>query len=240
MNNPQQTSPLVTGNTQTHTGLWLLHSWLEKFHAHSARLVMAFSSTSRFTKLSSASASDVEVVTKLIAAEEHVVSTYELLRVVLIVYRPTLIYVGSASDSNEADIARLIRKLGFFPVFGIGTGCRQFVDAADLAKACLQSLAVSTSCKQAYNLSGGETLTYRDMVGRIFQNLERQPRFTRISLVTFRLAVMMARLHSPLAHLTADMALRMQADLVFDHGDAMQDFGYSPVTVDPPYLTAPH
>ena len=229
MNNPQQTLPLVTANTLTHTAsLWLLHSWLEKFHARSVRRVMAFSSTSWFTKLSSASASEVEVVTKLIAAEEHVASTCELLGMAWTVSRPTLIYGGSASDRNEAVIARLIRNLGFFPVFGIGAGCRQSVDAADLAKACLQSLAVSASCKQAYNLSGGETLTYRDMVGRIFENLERQPRFTRISLVTFRLAVMMARLHSPFAHLTADMALRMQ------------DFGYSPESVDPLYLTAPH
>ena len=154
------------------------------------------------------------------------------------ILRPTLIYGVSASDRNVADIARLIRKLGFFPMFGIGAGCRQPVNAADLAKACLQSLSASDSYNKGYNLSGGETLTYKEMVGRIFETLGRQPRFIRIPLAAFRLAVMLARLHPRFAHLTADMAFRMQADLVFDHSDATRDFGYSPGNFDPSYLTA--
>jgi hypothetical protein len=40
--------------------------------------------------------------------------------------------------------------------------------------------------------------------------------------------VTLARLHPRFGHLTPDMALRMQADLVFDHADATRDFGYCP------------
>ena len=226
MADSHQTLPDITANTLIHTAsLWLLPDWLEKFHARGVRRVIAFSSTSRFTKLSSANAYELEVVTKLIAAEEQVASECERLGVAWTIFRPTLIYGGSASDRNVADIARLIRKLGFFPMFGIGAGCRQPVNAADLAIACLQSLAASASYNKAYNLSGGETLTYREMVGRIFETLGRQPRFIRIPLATFRLAVSLARLHPRFAHLTADMALRMQADLVFDHSAATRDFG---------------
>ena len=235
----QQTLPDIAANTLIHSAsLWLLPSWLEKFHARGVRRIIAFSSTSRFTKLSSASGYELEVVTKLIAAEEHLISECERLGMEWTIFRPTLIYGGSAGDRNVADIARLIRKLGFFPVFGVGTGRRQPVNAADLAKACLQSFAASASYNKAYNLSGGETLTYKEMVRRIFETLGRQPRFIRIPLTAFRLAIMLTRLHPRFTHLTADMALRMQADLVFDHSDATRDFGYGPGNFDPSYLRA--
>ncbi len=225
--------------TLIHTAsLWLLPGWLEKFHARGVRRVIAFSSTSRFTKQASASAYELEVVNKLIAAEDHVVAECERLGMAWTIFRPTLIYGGAGGDRNVADIARLIRKFGFFPVFGSASGRRQPVNAADLAKACVLSLASPASYNKAYNLSGGETLAYIDMVRRIFETLGREPRFVRIPMPAFRLAVKLARLHPRFAHLTPDMALRMQADLVFDHSDATRDFGYRPGHFDPAYLNA--
>lgn len=217
--------------------LWLLPGWLEKFHARGVRRVIAFSSTSRFTKQSSASPYELEVVNKLIAAEDHVATECERLGMAWTIFRPTLIYGGAGGDRNVADIARLIRRFGCFPMFGTAGGLRQPVHARDLALACMQSLAASASYNKAYNLSGGETLAYRDMVKRVFETLGRQPRFVRIPMPAFRLAVTLARLHPRFAHLTSDMALRMQADLVFDHADATRDFGYSPGPFDPAYLT---
>lgn len=235
---PLRSMPDVSAGTLIHTAsLWLLPGWLEKFHAHGVRRVIAFSSTSRFTKQASASAYELEVVNKLIAAEEHLATECERLGIAWTIFRPTLIYGGAGGDRNVADIARLIRKFGFFPVFGSASGRRQPVNAADLARACVQSLRVPASYNKAYNLSGGETLAYIDMVRRIFETLGRQPRFVRIPLAAFRLAVKLARLHPRFAHLTPDMALRMQADLVFDHSDATHDFGYSPGRFDPAYLT---
>ena len=77
-------------NTLIHTAsLWLLPSWLENFHARGVRRVIAFSSTSRFTKLSSASGYELEVVTKLIAAEEHVASECERLGMAWTISVPT-------------------------------------------------------------------------------------------------------------------------------------------------------
>lgn len=218
--------------------LWLLPGWLEKFHARGVRRLVAFSSTSRFTKQASASAHELEVVNKLIAAEEHVVSECERLGIAWTIFRPTLIYGGAGGDRNVADIARLIRRFGFFPLFGAASGRRQPVHARDLAMACMQSLDAPASYNKAYNLSGGETLAYIDMVRRIFETLGREPRFVRIPMPAFRLAVKLARLHPRFAHLTADMALRMQADLVFDHQDATRDFGYHPGKFDPSYVKA--
>lgn len=235
---PLRSTPDASAGTLIHTAsLWLLPGWLEKFHACGVRRVIAFSSTSRFTKQASASPYELEVVNKLIDAEAHVAAECERLGMAWTIFRPTLIYGGISGDRNVADIARLIRKLGFFPLFGSAGGRRQPVSAADLAQACVQSLAAPASYNKAYNLSGGETLAYIDMVRRIFEALERQPRFVRIPLAAFRLAVKLARLHPRFAHLTPDMALRMEADLVFDHSEAAHDFGYKPGTFDPAYLT---
>lgn len=236
---PAEKVPEELAHVLIHTAsLWLLPGWLEKFHARGVRRVIAFSSTSRFTKQASASSYELEVVNKLIAAEEHVAAECERLGIAWTIFRPTLIYGGAGGDRNVADIARLIRKFGFFPVFGSAGGRRQPVNAADLAQACVLSLAAPASFNKAYNLSGGETLAYIDMVRRIFEIMGRSPRFVRIPMPAFRLAVKLARLHPRFAHLTPDMALRMQADLVFDHSDATRDFGYRPGGFDPAYLNA--
>ncbi|MES2400039.1 MAG: hypothetical protein V4573_08630 [Pseudomonadota bacterium] len=237
LTDPQNIMPDVSADTLIHTAsLWLLPGWLEKFYAHGVRRVIAFSSTSRFTKRASASGYEQEVVTKLIAAEEHIAAECERLGIAWTIFRPTLIYGGVGDDRNVADIARFIQKFGFFPLFGSASGARQPVNAADLAKACLQSLSAPTTYNKAYNLSGGETLAYVEMVRLIFHTLGRRPRFFRIPIAVFRGAVGLARLHPRFAHLTPEMALRMQSDLVFDHADATQDFGYEPGGFDPAYL----
>lgn len=238
LTDPVRNMPDVSATTLIHTAsLWLLPGWLEKFHARGVRRVIAFSSTSRFTKQSSASPYELEVVNKLIAAEDRVAAECERRGMAWTIFRPTLIYGGAGGDRNVADIARLILRFGCFPMFGTAGGLRQPVHARDLALACIQSLEAPASYNKAYNLSGGETLAYRDMVKRVFETLGRQPRFVRIPMPVFRLAVTMARLHPRFAHLTPDMALRMQADLVFDHADATRDFGYNPGSFDPAYLT---
>lgn len=231
--------PVIEGEALIHTAsLWLLPGWLEKFHSRGVRRVIAFSSTSRFTKQASASPYELELVNKLIASEAHLADECERLGIAWTIFRPTLIYGGTGGDRNVADIARLIRKLGFFPLCGAATGRRQPVNARDLALACVQSLAAQASYNKAYNLSGGETLAYVDMVRRIFETLGRQPRCIRVPVMAFRVAILAARLHPRFAHLTPDMALRMQADLVFDHEEATRDFGYSPGKFDPAYLTS--
>lgn len=236
---PLQIMPNICADTLIHTAnLWLLPDWLEEFHACGVRRVIAFSSTSRFTKQASASTYEQEVVNKLIAAEDRVVSECERLGIAWTIFRPTLIYGGVGGDRNVADIARLIRKFGFFPRLGAASGRRQPVHARDLAAACMQCLDTSACYNKAYNLSGGETLVYADMVRRIFETLGRRPVLIPIPISIFRFAVFLARRHPRFAHLTPDMALRMQTDLVFDHCNATRDFGYRPGNFDPSYLTA--
>lgn len=229
--------PPIQAKTLIHTaGLWLLEGWLERFHAQGVRRVVMFGSTSRFTKLTSASGYELSVVDKLVSAEDHAIAECQRLGIKWTLFRPTLIYGGINGDRNVADIGRFIRKFGFFPLFGAARGLRQPVHARDLAIACIQSMGSQASYNTAYNLSGGETLAYADMVHRIFETLRRRPVFVSVPIGVFKGAVYLAKFLPRFSHLTSDMALRMQVDLVFDHSDATRDFGYSPRAFDPSYL----
>ena len=48
--------------------------------------------------------------------------------------------------------------------------------ADDVAKACVSALFQNNVTGQAYNLSGGETLSCREMVERIFTAMRKKPR----------------------------------------------------------------
>lgn len=91
-----------------------------------------------------------------------------------VILRPTLIY-GRGRDRNITVIARFIRRFGFFPVLGRATGLRQPVHAEDVALACHRALEAPAATNRAYNISGGETVTYREMVRRVFLALEGGP-----------------------------------------------------------------
>jgi uncharacterized protein YbjT (DUF2867 family) len=81
---------------------------------------------------------------------------------------------------------------------------------------------------RAYDLPGGETLTYAEMVVRIARGLGRKPRLLHLPL-SFLRGVARVASHLPRwSHLTPAMADRMNEDLVFDAVPARRDFGYDP------------
>jgi nucleoside-diphosphate-sugar epimerase len=79
-----------------------------------------------------------------------------------------------------------------------------------------------------YNISGGETLTYREMVARVFAALGRRPLLLTVPLWAFRLAVSALRCLPRYRQWSAAMAERMNRDLVFDHTEAGRDIGFKP------------
>ena len=140
---------------------------------------------------------------------------------------PTLIY-GGGRDGNISEIARLIRRFGFFPLVGQGLGLRQPVHGADVAAACVAALNTAKASNREYNLSGAEVLPYGEMVGRVFAAVGRRPRFLVVPLGVFKLALVGLRLLPRYRHWSAAMAQRMNQDLVFDHADAARDLGFRP------------
>ncbi len=196
------------------------------------RRIIALSSTSRFTKAESSDPGEQELAARLAVAEVWLEQACTTERIAWTLFRPTLVY-GYGADKNIATIANLIAKFGFFPLAGAGRGLRQPVHADDLAAACLAALPISATYGKSYNLSGGETLTYRAMVGRIFQALGKRPRFIVLPLPVYRGLVAAISLAPRYRYITAEMAQRMNEDLYFDHSEATRDFGYAPCRFQP-------
>lgn len=194
--------------------------------------VVAFGSTSVFSKQDSADAGERAVAAELAGAEQAVIAACEQAGIAWTLFRPTLIY-GCGMDKNVTVIVDFVRRHGFFPIVGGGRGLRQPVHAGDLAEACLLALDAPASFNRAYNLSGGETLSYRGMVERVFERLGRTPRILPVPLPVFQALIRAASLLPRYRHLSAEMARRMNLDLCFDHGEARRDFGYAPRGFEP-------
>ncbi|MBE8590396.1 NAD-dependent epimerase/dehydratase family protein [Pseudomonas sp. MAFF 301449] len=207
--------------------IWVLPQYFALLQACGARKVIALSSTSCFTKSHSDDLQEQHLASRLRAAEVSVEDWALHHQVHWSILRPTLIY-GDGRDKNIAEIARFIRRFGFFPVFGRAMGLRQPVHAEDVAMACVRAVQAPQVCHHAYNLSGGETLAYRDMVGRVFGALNRRPRLLTVPLWVFRIVVPLLRCLPRYRQWSAAMAQRMNQDLIFDHGDAARDLGFAP------------
>ena len=207
--------------------VWVLPDYFELLMAYGARRVVALSSTSVFAKQSSADPQELATVQKLVQAEQQVRAWAQSHGVQWVILRPTLIY-GGGQDKNISEIARFIRRFGFFPVFGNACGQRQPIHAADVASACLAALQSPGAVNHTYNISGGETLPYCAMVTRVFEALGRRPHLLRVPLWAFRLAVAVLRQVPRYRQWSATMAERMCRDQAFDHADAARDLGFKP------------
>jgi uncharacterized protein YbjT (DUF2867 family) len=207
--------------------IWVLPDYFDLLISHGVRRIVAVSSTSRYTKNASTDNHDQAVARRLAQAEESVQRWSQTHQVEWIILRPTLIY-GLARDKNIAEIARFIRRFAFFPVFGAAQGLRQPLHVADLAEVCLLALGTKSVANRSYDISGGETLTYRAMVKRIFIGLERTPRLITIPLWMFSAALYLLKPIPRYQNWSVGMAERMNQDMVFDHRDAVRDFGFSP------------
>jgi nucleoside-diphosphate-sugar epimerase len=100
------------------------------------------------------------------------------------------------------------------------------VHADDLAAGAIAAAQAPTARDEAYDLVGGETLTYRVMAERIFAGLGRRPLILSLPAWLFRLLLTLAKPFYPGA--TATMGDRMAQDLTFDDDPARRDFGWAP------------
>jgi nucleoside-diphosphate-sugar epimerase len=142
-------------------------------------------------------------VARMLAAAEAAVAAGSIPWTVL---RPALIY-GLGLDRNVTAAARFIRRWHCFPLGGPGKGLRQPVHADDLAAVALAALDLPAAEGQSFNLGGAETLSYRQMIQRIFEALGQHPRFLRVPFL--------ARLPGAVGAVAA----RMEQDLAFDGGE---------------------
>lgn len=207
--------------------IWVLPQYFGMIGAFGARRVVALSSTSLFVKGDSSDHGEQDMARRLAEGERALRAWAEAQGVEWVILRPTLIY-GCGRDKNLSEIVRFVRRWDFFPLMGQAEGLRQPVHAEDVATACVSALTRQAAANRTYNLSGGETLAYREMVCRVFGALGKLPRLVTIHRWLFRLGVTASHLLPRYRHWTVEMAERMNRDLVFDHADAARDLGFSP------------
>jgi nucleoside-diphosphate-sugar epimerase len=224
-------SPAVAGGEEIPSWIALCPIWAVPEHfarleAHGATRLVALSSTSRFTKHDSADAAERDVAQKIASAEEAVHAWRVARGVSTVILRPTLIYDG-LHDKNVALIAAFIRRRGWFPVLGAASGLRQPVHVDDVAAACAAALTAGAP-KAAYDLSGAETLSYRDLVGRVARAVGGNPRVVALPRWVLAMVVPVLRLLPAFRGISLGMFDRMNEDLVFDHSAARRDLGFEP------------
>jgi nucleoside-diphosphate-sugar epimerase len=202
-----------------------------------ARRVIAFGSTGRFSKVGSTSALERDFVIQQQQAEALFSSRSEAIGVAWTLFRPTMIY-GADADLSVAFIRTVIRKFGFFPLPLGAKGLRQPVHVADLAVACIAALNAEASFNRAYDLGGGETLPYPEMVRRIFRAEGRRVLMPRVPLGLYHWVLDVLARRPAYAFVRHEMIDRMYVDLIVDNAAAMRDFGYAPGAFRPGKLPA--
>ncbi len=209
--------------------IWLLSSALPTLRRAGVNRLVAFSSTSLYTKANSPIGAEQDVARRLIegeAATEAATRTYcESEGIAWTILRPTVIY-AEGRDRSITRLANLIRRVHVLPLAGNAQGKRQPVHADDLASGAIAAAVSPAATNRAYEVPGGETLTYRAMAERIFEGAGRRPRIIPIPLGVWRLGLLVASLWMP--GVTTEMGSRMSEDLVFDAVPAERDFQWRP------------
>lgn len=206
--------------------LWLVGDHVPALAQAGARQLIAFSSTSVFAKAESHDPAERALAQRLADAESAVARACEAAGIPWTVLRPTLIY-GSGRDQNVSAVASFIRRFGVFPVAHPAAGLRQPVHADDLAWAAAAAVANPKAFNRAFNLPGGETLTYRAMIARIFACEGLPPRILPLPSALLRAALPLVQHRLPHRYSPA-LFLRMNQDLAFDAAEARDALGYAP------------
>lgn len=203
--------------------LWHLPPVMEMLEKSEAKRIIAFSSTSIFSKLLSANEFEKDFVLKLQNAENLLAEKCSAFNINYTVFRPTQVY-GVGLDNGITTVAKIIRKFGCIFVYPPAFGRRQPVHADDLANAVVQAMSNEKTYGKSYNLSGGEIIPYREMLGRIFSLLGFKQRIINNTALPFMLDLW-GKITGK-KYINGEIARRMNDDMVFFHDDAKHDFGF--------------
>ena len=206
--------------------IWTWQKFEAVFARGRPRRIVALSSTSVVTKADSGDARERAVVEALYDGEKGIARFAIGNRASLAILRPTMIY-GGPNNRNINLLKRIIRWLRVFPMVGEGAGLRQPVHASEVADACLSAME-HERVSGVYTIAGGEVLSYREMVTRVFESLGIRPRFISLSGQTARKLVGLVGRLPGMDMLSVEMLDRLERDQAFSNENAIRDFGFGP------------
>lgn len=187
--------------------------------------VVVFTTTSVMTKMDSEIETERKLLEGIAAAERRIQSICEHAGIGWTILRPTLVY-DEGKDRNISRLAQVIRKFGFMPVVGAAEGLRQPVHAEDLAIAAVSASRSIMAINKTYILAGTETISYAEMVGRIFDGVGKRRYVLHIPALLWRAVFKIAKPFLP--GFNEAMGVRMTKDMVFDSTWAQREIGWAP------------
>lgn len=203
--------------------------WFEQAGLAPARVV-ALGSTSVHSKADSPDPAERALAARLADAEARLAAACTARGCAGTLLRPTLIYGGG--EQNLSRIVGLARRWRWLPLPGDATGLRQPVFAGDLAAAVLACLRSPAPIVGSYDLPGGETLAYDEMLRRVLAVAAPQSRIVRLPPPLFRLGIRLARRFG-FGGAGEGLLSRFDRDLVFDPAPAGRALGYAPRPFQP-------
>ncbi|MEO7398914.1 MAG: NAD-dependent epimerase/dehydratase family protein, partial [Ilumatobacteraceae bacterium] len=156
-----------------------------------AARVVAFGSTSAQVKQTSADAAERALAGRLQAAERAVFDAASGQGAIATLLRPTLIY-GVGRDRTLTRVAQLAQRWGRFALPVGSDGARQPVHVDDLAAAALAACE-HTAASGRYDMPGGETLPYSEMIARVLGALNPPAWLHTIPAPAFAMLMRVAR-----------------------------------------------
>ena len=196
--------------------------------------LIALSTSSVLFKAESSNPDERHLAQALRQAETEVQSVCQDRGIAWTIFRPTLVY-DPGHDRNVSTIAAFVRRFGVFPIAWPGTGRRQPIHADDVAQAMTVAAGVPDARGAIFDLPGGETLTYRVMVRRIFESSGRRPVLLYLPLGLARVAFNAWRAVTGAEYSVASLE-RMNMDLTLDPAPVRKALGITcrPFRPDPP------
>ncbi len=196
------------------------------------RRVVCISTSSVYTKQNSPDVAERTLIAAIMAAENTLSHCCRERGITLVLLRPTLIY-GCGLDQNVSRIGRLIRRFHFFPLAGKARGLRQPVHAADLATLALRLVQAENLQSLESPVSGGDVLTYRQMVEHVFAAYGLAPCTITIA-PSLLVGLFKAFAWLPaMRGVNSGFFLRQNLDQVFDDGKLRELVKFNPRPFEP-------
>ncbi len=189
--------------------------------------VVALGSTSVHGKRDSPDPREQALVATLLAAESGVARTCAERGCALTLLRPTLIY-GLGRDRNLSRVVALARRWRWLPLPYAAQGLRQPVHASDVAAAVLAAVRPAQACPGLFDLPGGETLPFDQMLARTLAAAAPGARLVPVPGPIFRLGVRALRATGRLGDAGEGVLARLDRDLAYDSGPARIALSYAP------------
>ena len=138
---------------------------------------------------------------------------------------------GSHKDRNISKLINYLYKFRFFPVFGRGTNLLQPIYAKDVAGAVYAILQNRESvANKSYNIAGKYPITYNELLKTVARAMQRNVTLIHLPYNISYLLIKFLNVIIKKIPISTEQIMRMNEDKAYDCKEAINDFGFSPIS----------